>query len=213
MTAAACPGTVAGAVDTRDADTILRACATAKSGALELTPEQAHALFEAGAIQHAGAVTADARVLLAWLAGAVESIYGIAVPAAARHVYLCGRLSGRRGRDPGMLALLDAGWRRVEDGSWRAPHEVALLGTVALARGFGAEVRAILALRQLTTTWLAAELGISRQRLGRVLATDVTMPVEQYLAICEALNLDPATHAKLGPHTTAIHCTEGRTPP
>lgn len=205
MTGVAQVGTVAGAVTKKDADDILRKYATARSGQLSLSPGQAQALHEAGALADPDVDTVDARAILDWLVASVSLVYEVDVPAAARHVYLLGRISGRRHRDPGMLALMEAGWRRYEDGSWREPPDVALLGQVAVARGFGAEVKAILELRQLSATWLAEEnIGVSRQRLGRVLSTDKTMPVEQYLAICESLGLSPDTYATLGPHTQKL---------
>jgi hypothetical protein len=203
--------TVAGAVTTDEADTLLRSCAMATAGAVELSPDQALALCRDGALLDEADRSVPVVALVEWLASKINSVYGQEVPGEARHVYLLGRLSGRRARDPGLLALSEAGWVRRTDGTWRRPGDVSLLGQVAVARGFGAEVKAILTLRQLTTTWLASELGVSRQRLTRVLTSDVTMPIEQYLSICAKLSIAPGTHATLGPHTTQLPRSETRT--
>ena len=210
MTAITHAGTVAGAVLTGEADLLVDLCASGETP-LHLEPRLAYEVWLAGGpLPNGDAVTVEAAALLAWLCRNIETLYGVSVPASARHTYLSGRrrLPKRRGTDPGIVAMQEAGWRRYDSGRWREPAaSIDLLGVVAVARGFGHEVRAALELRSMTLRELADQLGVTRQRLGRALEGP-TMPATQYTQICVALGLEPAEHATLHETATTIATKE-----
>ena len=206
MTAITNAGTVAVAVLTAEADMLVDLCASGETP-LHLEPRLAYEVWLAGGpLPNGDAVTVEPAALLAWLSRNIEKLYGVSVPASARHTYLSGRrrLPKRRGTDAGIVAMQEAGWRRFESGRWREPAaSIDLLGVVAVARGFGHEVRAALELRSMTLRELADALGVTRQRLGRALEGP-TMPATQYTQICVALGLEPAEHATLHETATTI---------
>lgn len=185
------------------ADALLVQCRDSVVGTVEL--DDAATSFLRGLGCELGGVDercVDAGELVEWMSRRIEDIYGQAIPLSARHVYLSGRVSGTGpwARDPGLAAMRAAKWTRDRAGAWKPPPgRIDLLGIIATADGFDAEVRAALALRGLSLNWLAGLLGVSRQRLCRALRGP-TMPAEQHSRICEYLGLQPHEHATIVHH-------------
>ena len=61
-----------------------------------------------------------------------------------------------------------------------------------------AEVRAALARAGQSATWLADETDISKQALSRKLRAETSFTVEELVAVCVALGIDPATIVPAG---------------